>query len=285
MLSILITSYDYNCLAFVTELHRQAEKFPVPTEILVAGGGNFVMENRQISNLKGAKFIEVDEPGRAYLCSCLVRSARYERLIFIGCDAAIIHSDFLKRYLVNYRNKNEVLCGGFAYDKPMPSPLFSLNWNYGARRKERTHLFSSFNFLIDKSVYTKLFLDKNLPWINYNMPVHDLLMGDLLQENGIEIRRIDNNLYRLNLLKNDDYLKEIRANIEQLAPFLDQVKTESHLLHLYKKSKLNYTIYFVPILSKLFGKYIERNLLGPRPHLGFFYFYELAYLCEVIRQK
>lgn len=285
MLSILIPSYGYNCLSFVTELHHQAEIFPVPTEILVAGGGAYVEENRRINNLKNAKFIEVSgNHDHSYIYSCLAFSARYDKLIFIGCDAGVYSDVFLKTYLINYR-KDEVLCGGFVYDKPMPSPLFSLCWNYGSRRKEKTNLFSSFNYMINKDVCRRILLDNNLKWKDYRMSVHDMLMGDYLLESGIRVRRIDNPVYRLNLKKNDDFLKDTRENIKQLALVINDLKSESHLVHLYHKYKRNGLIKLVPITYNIFHKLIVNNLLGAHPVMKLYYFYELAHLCEELKQK
>jgi Predicted glycosyltransferases len=170
MLSILIPTYNYECLGLVEELHRQAQALSFPIEILVADDASkeeLKRNNRKINKLSNCMFIELKENvGRAKIRNFLSEKASYNLLLFIDSDAGLISNNFLQDYVSAIQN-NDVVCGGLLYDRPLPSVMFSLRYYYGISTEERSAKvrnlhpyaqFSSFSFLIRKKRSGKFFL-------------------------------------------------------------------------------------------------------------------------------
>jgi hypothetical protein len=285
MLSILIPTNNYDCLAFVTELRRQAEDLPFPIEILVGGEHAESAHNQKINMLRGAKFIEINRNpySHSYVCRCLARTARYNLLLFVGSEAGLVSTTFLKDYIVNFHG-NEVLYGGCCYDKPMPAYHLSLHWTYGVEIDEKRNLFSSFNCLIEKKMYSKLFLQNNVPQFDFGENLYDLLIYNIFIKNDIHVRYIKNPLYYLGLKSNETFLSETESNVRQLIPYVPDLKVETLLLVTYHKWKSHHCTIFLCFFYHFTWKIMKNNLLGLKPSIKVFEFYKLSYFCNQIRK-
>ncbi|MBR0361683.1 MAG: glycosyltransferase, partial [Paraprevotella sp.] len=102
MLSILIPTYNYLCAGLVCDLHQQAERLGIDYEILVADDGSqesFKVKNRIINKLPHCKYIELEENiGRSRIRNLLGRTAQYDYLLFMDCDAEVVNRDFIAKY-------------------------------------------------------------------------------------------------------------------------------------------------------------------------------------------
>ena len=117
-LSILLPSYNNNCVSLVKQLHRQAELLGpqgLRYEIIVADDGstNFttIASNQQIEQLSHCRFIRRNHnSGRAAIRNFLAQQASQEYLLFIDSD----RMPGSKLFLYNYLSLKEVsvACGG-----------------------------------------------------------------------------------------------------------------------------------------------------------------------------
>lgn len=239
MLSILIPTYNYDCLELVEALYHQAQTLSYPVEILVADDASAEetkRNNRKINRLDNCKFIELKENvGRAKIRNFLASKAQYDLLLFIDSDAGIANENFLKNYIEALED-NLVICGGLLYQKPLLDPIYSLRYYYGISAEERSapkraekpySQFSSFNFLISKEIFNQLMFDES--FINYGY--EDSHFGIKLQEKDIKIKHISNPLYHLGLEENSVFLSKTRTSIETLFRKSEKLNTNNRLLN------------------------------------------------------
>lgn len=289
MLSILIPTYNYDCLELVEALYHQAQTLSYPVEILVADDASAEetkRNNRKINRLDNCKFIELKENvGRAKIRNFLASKAQYDLLLFIDSDAGIANENFLKNYIEALED-NLVICGGLLYQKPLLDPIYSLRYYYGISAEERSapkraekpySQFSSFNFLISKEIFNQLMFDES--FINYGY--EDSHFGIKLQEKDIKIKHISNPLYHLGLEENSVFLSKTRTSIETLFRKSEKLNTNNRLLNAYNVVKkcgfrIPYLCFFI-----LFKKTFRKNLLGSHPNMTIFSLYKLGYLCTL----
>lgn len=289
MLSILIPTYNYECLGLVEELHRQAQTLPFPIEILVADDGSkeeLKRNNRKINKLSNCMFIELKENvGRARIRNFLSEKASYDLLLFIDSDAGLISNFFLQDYVTAIQNY-EVVCGGLLYDRPLPSEIFSLRYYYGVSTEERSARvrnlhpyaqFSSFSFLIRKKTFKLILFDESFSGYGHE----DTAFGIELEKRGTKIKHINNPLYHLGLEKNEDFLHKTEMSIENLSFSSAKLEGYVRLLQTYNKVK---KYKFQKPLAFLFRKarrILKRNLINSHPNMKLFAFYKLGYLCNI----
>lgn len=289
MLSILIPTYNYDCLELVEALYHQAQSLSYPVEILVADDASAEetkRNNRRINRLDNCKFIELKEKaGRAKIRNFLASKAQYDLLLFIDSDAGIVNECFLKNYIEALEN-GHVVCGGLLYQRPLLDSQYSLRYYYGISVEERSAKiraekpymqFSSFNFLIQKETFNQLMFDESFTSYGHE----DSYFGIMLQEKGIKIKHIPNPLYHLGLEENSVFLSKTRTSIETLFRESDKLKANNQLLKTYnivKKSgfKIPYLCFFI-----FFRKTFRKNLLGAHPNMTIFSLYKLGYLCTL----
>ena len=289
MLSILIPTYNYDCLGLVEELHRQAQTLLFPIEILVADDGSkeeLKRNNRKINKLSNCMFIELKENvGRARIRNFLSEKANYDILLFIDSDAGLISNDFLQNYVSAIQN-NEVICGGLLYDRPLPSPVFSLRYYYGICAEERSAKernlcpyaqFSSFSFLIRKKTFREILFDESFSGYGHE----DTAFGIELEKRGIKVKHIDNPLYHLGLEKNEDFLFKTETGIETLYRFSDKLTEYVRLLQAYNKVRKYKLQKLVAFLFRKTRGLLKRNILSLHPNMKAFAFYKLGYLCNI----
>lgn len=289
MLSILIPTYNYDCLELVEELHAQAQSLSYPVEILVADDASAEenkRSNRKINRLLNCKFIELKENvGRAKIRNFLASKAKYELLLFIDSDASIINEGFLNDY-VTALNENEVVCGGLLYERPLLRSECSLRYYYGISAEERSakkrrlkphSQFSSFSFLIQKELFKQIMFDESFTKYGHE----DSFFGLKLQEHTIKIKHITNPLYHQGLETNKEFLTKTESSIENLFNSSDLFENNIHLLKVY--NRVSQCGFKTPIrcIFKVFRRVFRKNLLSTHPNMKVFAFYKLGYLCTL----
>ena len=140
MLSVLIPTYNYVCVKLVADLQRQAKELGCPYEILVADDASEEVckrENRKINLIPHCKYIELEENvGRAHIRNILGYQARYEYLLFIDSDAAVVSGRFLGNYMA-VRRQAPVIYGGLVHPPKLPSPEVALAYRYEKHAEPR----------------------------------------------------------------------------------------------------------------------------------------------------
>ncbi len=103
-----------------------------------------------------------------------------------------------------------------------------LRWKYGKWREQRkaseknknpNEWFSTFNVLIEKTVFAKIRFNEELKQYGYE----DTLMGYQLKKADIEVLHIDNGLIHEGLETNKEFLNKTKLGIENLSKLYENV--------------------------------------------------------------
>ncbi len=290
MLSILIPTYNYNCYRLIKCLNDQALVSEKEYEIIVIDdcSSSPHKENNEINNLPNCSYTELNNNiGRARIRNLLASKAKFDFFLFLDCDASISSDLFLNRYL-SYCNKNSVVCGGTAYNQQDIHSEYILRLKYGISREQRSveereevkyTSFSSFNFLIPKSIFDSIRFNEKI--IEYGH--EDTVFGYELKLHNYNILHIDNPLIHEGLEPAPVFLQKTKKSMENLCFISQESKYQKIIVdikvlrvyRLFKKYKL--TNLYIRIFL-LFSKLIEKNLLGKRPFILLLDLYKLGHL-------
>jgi hypothetical protein len=195
---------------------------------------------------------------------------------------------------------SRVICGGTIYsDTPPGDPDKLLRWKYGkwreqikaSERNKNPHArFSTFNVLIDKSVFSKIRFNEELKQYGHE----DTLLGYQLKKAGIGILHIDNGLIHEGIESNLDFLNKTKLGIENLSMLCDTVtdkKAFSETVLLVRTYNKISFFRLSRILAMLYIKYREKmeiKLDSSDISLALFGFYKISMFCtfrEIHRRK
>lgn len=294
MLSILIPAYNRVCVKLVADLQRQAGRLGCPYEILVADDASeeaVKRENRKIDGIPSCKYVELRENvGRSRIRNILGRMARYDYLVFMDCDAAVVDDFFLSRYM-GVRDKARVVYGGITLPPSLPSPDVSLAYYYERHAEPRFtverrtrhpyEVFRTFNFMIGRETFLEHPFDETVTQYGHE----DTLFGKALKENGIAILHIDNPLMNCGLDTNKDMLRKTEESLRTLHVHRGKLEGSSGILRLYAAFRRLHLVSLVAILYRLFRPLVRRNLSGKRPLLSLFAFYKIGFYCRLVREE
>ncbi|OHT45713.1 glycosyltransferase family 2 protein [Flavobacterium tructae] len=292
MLSILIPVYNYDVVSLVRKLHEQAVELNISFEIICLDDASnlFTNENQQINQFhNGSFFILEKNIGRSAIRNLLAEKAAYQNLLFLDADTFPVHENFLLNYISKIDNREKIIYGGILYEKSKPSKEKLLRWIYGAKREalsvfdreKNVHLsFLTLNFLIQKSIFSKVNFNESIP----NLRHEDTLFSYDLMQNEIDIVHIENPVYHLGiensstfLIKSEEAVLGLKNLVDSDLISKDYVKL-SHYFQILKKFRLQFLVSFAfKILKPLFKK----QLLGKNPSLFLFDLYRLGYYCSI----
>ncbi len=295
MLSILIPTYNYFIADLTTELNRQASLSGRPFEIIVSDDGSeekYCKANRQVAKLENVRYVQQEmNLKRSGNRNFLARTARYEYLLFIDCDASVPCGDFIEQYLECCTGKLAV-CGGTAYsDTPPADRRYFLRWFYGWKREVRSAAFrnkdpgtafSAFNFLIERSI----FLENPFPREIREYGHEDTIFGLMLAGKGYEIRHIDNQLIHTGLETSKEFIAKSLKALESLKVLLmdenyASIINKIRIARSYVLCRKTGLAILIRWLFPLMRPAIERSLLGKKPDMFFFDLYKLGYLLRL----
>lgn len=293
MLSILIPTYNYDCLRLVESLNAQALGLDIKYEILVIDDCSSISYpgNKNINGLANCQYTELDKNiGRAKIRNLLATKAQYDKLLFIDCDAEISSDSFLKRYM-GFMNEESVVCGGCMYNEKGTDSGSLLRLYYGIKRESRTAKerqekpylsFSSFNFLISKSIFEQIKFNENIREYGHE----DTIFGCELVHRKITIYHIDNALIHAGLEPSTVFLEKTKTSINNLILIHQQknsiypnINKEIKLLYAFKRLEKLHLHKIFGFLFNTIKTPIEKNLLGEKPNIHLFDLYKLTYLC------
>ena len=292
MISILIPLYNYKIASLVYSLHHQIKNNALDAEIIIVDDASTVVyeENIQLQNLSLVSYLKLSKnKGRSYARNYLASKANYKYLLFIDCDAEVIHDDFLMIYKDHIEENTEVICGGVEYqrNRPIDQELY-LRWLYGTKRESRSvykrnekpyNSFSSFNFLIRKDLFQENNFNENIREYGHE----DTLFGINLYQQRIRIEHIHNPLVHAGLetnivflektersLKNLKYIYETFDNKELLEGSIKLLKYVRIIKNIHLKWLLN-------LFFNLFKNRLKNNLKSRKPSLFYFDVYKICY--------
>jgi len=303
-ISLLIPVYDYDIVALVHSMKSALGKVPEFCEILIGDDGSSAEYRDKFRSLEGdgVKVIFSEKNiGRAAIRNRLALSAKGDFLLFIDADTMLpgTAEAYLLKWLpliTNFR----VLCGGILYNDCAPGdPDKLLRWKYGKKKEQRKAAernkyphanFSTFNVLIDKSVFSKIRFNEELKQYGHE----DTLLGYQLKKAGIDILHIDNGLIHEGLESNKDLLNKTKMGIENLSKLYDNVTDKKAFSETVRILRVyNRLMFFrlTRILAGIFIRYRDRmeiRLDSSNISLRLFGFYKICMFCtyrEIHRRK
>lgn len=292
MLSVLIPTYNHDCVVLVDEIVRQIDELGLDAEVIVVDDGstdmNILAENASIEQTDHCRYIvSPNNVGIARTRNKLMDEARGDILLFLDSDVFPVREDFLRLYLDASRDA-EVVVGGIDYRRGKDAVANPLRLRYGiahevrnvTRRQDDPYAaFISSAFLISRKVAQAVRFDETFDRYGHE----DTLFGTDLQKAGLSILHIDNPVYHDNTDTQETYLSKVRIAIQSLNMHADKLDGSSRLLSLYERiERLRLTGLFSSFF-RIFRSRMEANLLGSRPSMFVLGLYKISYLCCVMR--
>ncbi|HBQ83832.1 MAG: hypothetical protein A2X03_03680 [Bacteroidetes bacterium GWA2_40_15] len=303
-ISLLIPVFDYDIVALVHSMRNALGKVPEFCEILIGDDGSSpeYLEKYRALEGEGVRVISSGKNiGRAAIRNRLAVEAAGNYLLFIDADTMVpgTAEAYISKYIPSMAVA-KVVCGGIIYpESPPGDPDKLLRWKYGkwkeqkkaSERNKHPHAgFSTFNVLIEKSVFSRIRFNEELKQYGHE----DTLLSYQLKKAGINILHIDNGLIHEGLESNKDFLDKTKLGVENLSKLYDKVtdkraftETVSMLRYYRKFSFMRVTL----ILAGIFIRYRERmeiRLDSTKISLSLFVFYRMCMFCtyrEIHRRK
>jgi len=165
-----------------------------------------------------------------------------------------------------------------------------LRWKYGKWREQRKASernkrpytdFSTFNVLINKSVFSKIRFYEELKQYGHE----DTLLSFQLKNAGINILHIDNNLIHEGLESNKEYLNKVKQSLENLSMLYDRVTNKKSFCSVFttlRHYRILRSVRLTVILSAIFIRYREKMELKLDTGKGsnlLFVFYRMSMFC------
>ena len=303
-ISLLVPVCNYDIIAFVYSMKGAIGKVPELHEIIIgddASSQEFLEKYRSLEG-GGVRIISSEKNiGRAAMRNKLALEASGDYLLFLDADQMFIGTAeaFLQKYIAKI-GEAQIICGGVKYaDSPPSDPDKLLRWKYGKWREQRKASernkrpytdFSTFNVLIDKSVFSKIRFYEELKQYGHE----DTIFSFQLKNAGINVLHIDNNLLHEGVESNREYLDKVKLSLENLSMLYDRVTNKKSFcsilttLRHYRILRLaRLTLIFAGIFIKYREK-MEMRLDTGKKSNWFFVFYRMSMFCtfrEIHRRK
>ena len=292
MISICIPIYNFNVVDLIVTIINQGERIKKPFEIICIDDGSnkeTLKLNAKISSHKTVNYQTLKKNiGRSKIRNLFLENASYENLLFIDCDCSIQSENFLNKYFAQLNNL--VVYGGRRHnDNPPKNNNKKLRWLYGIKKEDQNfnyrvknpyHCFRSNNFLIKKTILSKIRFNENIKTYGHE----DTFLSTELKKNKIAIFQINNPVFHQGIEDNNIFLEKTKSAIKNLV-LLEKSGLDTSSIKLIKSynliNKLKLTRLISP-LSKTISKILERQLLSSKPSLRIFDLYKLIYF---LREK
>lgn len=294
-ISLLIPVHNYDLIALVHIMNSAIGKVPEFIEILIGDDGSsseyrekyLSLENENVRVIVSEKNI-----GRAAIRNRLALEAKGDFLLFVDADVMLTGTaeSYISKW-IPHLNVSEVICGGTLYHDTAPGdPDKLLRWRYGKWREQRKATdrnknpyasFSTFNVVINRSVFSKIRFNEELKQYGHE----DTLLGYQLKKAGVRILHIDNGLMHEGLETNKEFLNKTKLGIENLSILYDNVTDKKafseavKLIRVYQKLKF---LRLTRVLSAIFIRYRDRmeiKLDSNKISLILFGFYKMSMFC------
>jgi hypothetical protein len=293
MISILIPVFNANVHELVRELSKQLDDGEIGGEILVyddCSQPQFKDRNAAVSSIKNVFYKELDQNyGRVEIRKLLAFDARYNWLLFIDSDSAILTPNFLNNYFRVFKDEYDVYTGGRTYQSEIPGDCsLRLHWKYGREResaKGSASMLHSNNFCIRKNVFQQL----KFPQLT-SYGHEDTWVQIELEKANNRICFIQNPVLHTGLETSGIFLEKAKSALKNLLVIADMegekvVQKRVRLYNMFLRlQSLGLTSIFQNVLRKKIKK-IEENLASCHPSLLNFDLYRLYYLIDFAKEK
>lgn len=288
MLSILIPVYRYNLVQFVQELHQSALEADIKFEIRVyddASGTDWNIVNKAIDHLEHVIHKQFKENrGRSSMRNKLAEDAKYNYLLFIDGDSALVNSEYITEIKKSIE-PDAVLVGKTDYRLDPPEDKQKhLRWLFGKERESIEaklrqlnpyNAFKTHHFLIEKGIFQSIRFNEKIEGYGHE----DTFFGFDLQKQQVKIKHLNFALYHEGLESADVFLKKTDQAIFNLFKInKDETILNTRLWKSYEKTKVILgKPFFNPIL-KVANKLFENKLTNKKPNLFLLDLYKLTKL-------
>jgi len=294
-ISLLVPVCDYDIVAIVHSMRGCIGTIPEFIEILIGDDGSSPENKLKYKALErnGVRLISSDTNiGRAAIRNMLALEARGDYLLFIDADSMIpgTAEAYIQKW-VNSIGTARVISGGILYhESPPGDPDRILRWKNGRNREQKKasyrnkHPYSSFttfNVLIDRTVFEKLRFNEEIRQYGHE----DTLFSFQLHKAGIKVAHIDNGLVHEGLESNRDFINKTRLSVENLSKLYDCVtdkNTFATTVKLVRDFRWLHIFRLTLVLAGLFIRFRERIELridSANPPLWLFDFYKVSMFC------
>lgn len=291
-LSILIPTYNHDCVLLVDAMEEQISELGIEAEIIVLDDGSSDMrvlaENASIEDMDHCRYIvSAVNRGISVTRNSLIDAATGDHLLFLDSDTYPESEDFLTRYIAA-ADDADVVVGGLQYrtgDEQVSNPLRLL---YGKRsecktvRQRECHPYEAFlssNFMISKEATKKIRFDETFDRYGHE----DTLFGAAIQQAGLSIKHIDDPVFHDDTDTSEQYLSKVRIAIQSLSMHADLLRGHSRLLKLYDMLE---SVHLTKATYSIFGHFrsaMEKNLTSKHPLMPVLMLYKISYLCGVMK--
>tara|TARA_Y100000991_G_C21975223_1_gene351837 strand:- start:541 stop:1428 length:888 start_codon:yes stop_codon:yes gene_type:complete len=292
LISICIPIYNFNVVDLIITIIKQGEKSKKPYEVICIDDGSnkeTLKLNAEINSHKAVKYLILKRNiGRSKIRNLFLENANYENLLFIDCDCSIQSEKFLENYFEQL--DNAVVYGGRKHhENPPKNKNKKLRWLYGIKKEDQNfnfrvknpyHCFRSNNFLIKRTIFSRIKFNEKIETYGHE----DTLLSLELKKNKVAIFQINNPVFHEGIEDSSVFLEKTKSAIKNLV-LLEKKNLYSSSIkliktyHLINKLKLTWLVF---PLSKTILKILERQLLSSRPSLKIFDLYKLIYF---LREK
>lgn len=299
MLSILIPTYNFDCLPLIRELHEQcealrAEDTAFDYEIVVADDCSTqrdVVGRLQEATLQMGERVKLlaltCNVGRAAVRNVLLREACGTWVVLIDGDARVVRNDFVKRYW-EVREEVEVALGGIvhprvaergrelriAYERNFEREL-SVEW----RQQHPYARFSVFNLMARREVIARFCFDTRCEEYGYE----DFFLGVALEEAGVKVTHMVNPLLHTGIDTSEAFLKKAETAVRTLSRLPRDLRCKTGLeVHASRLRRLRLDGVFVGAFSCV-ASAVRRQLLGSNPSVSLLQLYKLYLYLKIQR--
>ena len=294
-ISLLIPVCDYDIVAIVYSMKSCIGKIPEFLEILIGDDGSTPENRAKYLALEGEGvrvIVSEKNIGRAAIRNRLAMEAKGDYLLFIDADTMMPGT--AEAYINNWISSGKssrVICGGILYhESPPGDPDKILRWKNGRKKEQKKASdrnkhpyasFSTFNVLIDKTIFDKLRFNEELKQYGYE----DTLLSYQLEKAGIEILHIDNGLFHEGLETNRELINKTKLGIENLSQLYDSVtdkrafSSSVRILQIYNRLNI---LRLNLLLAGVFIRFRERmelQLDSSNPKLWMYGIYKISMFC------
>lgn len=289
MISILIPTYNDDCVSFAHTLMRQCSDIPgLEWELIVGDDGSIcpqvIETNRQIDTWPHCRYwLTGVNRGRAAIRNELAKIAKGQWLLMVDADLKVLHHDYISKYVAFIKESTQpcACCGGYQVGKGSIS-----NLRYRYEKSVEKHQSASFrlkapyqNFKLSNTlIYRTILLEHPLNEHILHYGYEDVMFGIMLKKAGVPVVHLDNPVLFDRFESNLSFVEKIEASIEVLTIFRNELKGYSTLLTLVGTSNghiLSSILY--PVLSFLHS-FLKKNLLSCLPSLFALRLYKLYLL-------
>lgn len=291
MFSILIPTYNFDCLSLIQELEEQCEALrrvdgDFDFEIIVTDDcstrKDLVNALQELTEQLGerVKLIALTQNvGRAEVRNRLLREARGTWVLLMDSDARVVRKDFLQTYW-EQRHKAEVIIGGILHpSEVMPGRELRIVYEQSFEKERsvdwRQHhpyaRFSVFNLMARKQVITQFCFDIRCEEYGYE----DFFLGVALEAAGVNVCHIDNPLLHTGIDTSEDFLCKAETAVRTLSRLPQHLRSKTGLeKHASRFRRLRLSGLFVGMFQPLLPL-IRKQLLSKNPSIKLLQLYKM----------